>query len=66
MMEEQRRASISKGRSYEEIGAHWDTHDAGEMVGNQEPLEVEVDLERAIAPEGRRHLARGESPWKTE
>jgi hypothetical protein len=36
------RASISGGRSYEEIGEYWDTHDAGDIA--TEPVEFEVDI----------------------
>jgi hypothetical protein len=35
---------ISKGRSYEEIGEYWDTHDAGETWDRGEPVEFEIDI----------------------
>jgi hypothetical protein len=37
-------ASISKGRSYEEIGDYWDSHDLSEVWEKTEPVEFEVDL----------------------
>jgi hypothetical protein len=43
-MGRRRRASISKGRSYEEIGEYWDTHDAGELLEDRKPVEFEVDI----------------------
>jgi len=38
------KASISKGRSYKEIGEYWDTHDAGEAWDQGEPVEFEIDI----------------------
>jgi hypothetical protein len=38
------KASISKGRSYEEIGEYWDTHDASEAWDQGEPVEFEIDI----------------------
>lgn len=37
-------ATISKGRSYEEIGEFWDFHDAGEVWDQTKPAEFEVEL----------------------
>lgn len=36
--------TISKGRSYEEIGEYWDTHDASEAWDQGEPVEFEIDI----------------------
>jgi len=38
------RASVSKGRSYQEIGEYWDQHDLSEVWAETEPAELEVDL----------------------
>jgi len=38
------KSSLSKGRSYEEIGEYWDGHDLGEVWDRTEPAEFEVDL----------------------
>jgi len=38
------RASISKGRSYEEVGEYWDEHDASEVWDQGAPVEFEVDI----------------------
>jgi len=39
-----RKASISKARSYEEMGEYWDTHDASEAWDQGEPVEFEIDI----------------------
>jgi hypothetical protein len=39
------RSSISKARSYREIGEFWDTHDLGEYWDQTEPAEFEVGLQ---------------------
>lgn len=39
-----RKASISKGRSYEEIGEYWDTHDASDAWDQGEPVEFEIEI----------------------
>jgi hypothetical protein len=36
--------SISKARSYREIGEYWDNHDLGEVWESTKPAEFEVDL----------------------
>jgi hypothetical protein len=36
--------SISKGRSYEEIGEYWDSHDASEAWDQGKPVEFEIDV----------------------
>ncbi len=37
-------SSISKSRSYREMGEYWDRHDAGEVWDQLEPAEFEVDI----------------------
>ena len=37
-------SSISKSRSYEEMGEYWDRHDAGEVWGRLESADFEVDI----------------------
>ncbi len=39
------RSSISKARSYREIGEFWDTHDLGEYWDQIKPVEFEVDIQ---------------------
>ena len=39
------RSSISKSRSYNEIGEFWDTHDLGDYWDQTKPVEFEVDIE---------------------
>jgi len=46
----ERRASISGGRSYEEIGEYWDTHDAGDIVTGPVDFEVDLKSERFYYP----------------
>jgi hypothetical protein len=38
-------SSISKSRSYEEMGEYWDRHDAGEVWDRLEPVEFEVSIQ---------------------
>lgn len=38
------KSSISKARSYREIGEFWDTHDLGDYWDQTHPVEFEVDL----------------------
>lgn len=38
------RASISKGRSYLEIGDYWSEHDLGEVYDQTKPVEIDVDI----------------------
>lgn len=38
------RSSISKARSYKEIGEFWDTHDLGDYWDQTKPVEFEVDI----------------------
>jgi len=38
------RSSISKGRSIEEIGDYWDSHDLTDHWEETKPVEFEVDL----------------------
>jgi hypothetical protein len=39
------KSSISKARSYREIGEFWDTHDLGEYWDQTRPVEFEVDIQ---------------------
>jgi hypothetical protein len=36
------KSSISKGRSYGEIGEYWDEHDLGDAWEETKPVEIEV------------------------
>lgn len=38
------KASLSGGRSYEEMGEYWDSHDVGEVWDQMRPVEFEVDI----------------------
>jgi len=38
------RSSISKARSYQEIGEFWDTHDLSDYWDQTKPAEFEVDI----------------------
>ena len=38
------RSSISQARSYQEMGAFWDTHDLTQFWEQTEPAEFEVDI----------------------
>lgn len=42
-------SSISKARSYREIGEFWDTHDLAEYWEHTEPIELEFDLQSEVA-----------------
>lgn len=37
-------SSISKSRSYKEMGEYWDDHDAGEVWDRLAPVEFEVSI----------------------
>jgi hypothetical protein len=39
------KSTISKGRSYQEIGEYWDTHDLSEYWDQTKPVEFEVDIQ---------------------
>ena len=39
------RSSISKGRTYQEIGEFWDTHDLTDYWDQTHPVEFEVDIQ---------------------
>lgn len=39
------RSSISKAKSYTEIGEFWDTHDLADYWDQTKPVEFEVDLQ---------------------
>jgi len=38
------KASISQGRSYEEIGEYWDAHEVSEIWDETKPVEFEIDI----------------------
>jgi len=40
-----RRSSISKARSYQEMGEFWDTHDSADYWDQTYPVEFEIDLQ---------------------
>ena len=42
------KSSISKAKSYEEIGAFWDDHDLADYWDRTEPVEFEVDIESEV------------------
>ena len=42
------RSSISKAKSYEEIGEFWDTHDLAENWDETRPADFEVDLQSEL------------------
>jgi hypothetical protein len=42
------KSSISKVRSYREIGEFWDTHDLTEHWEQTQPVEFEIDLESEV------------------
>ncbi len=39
------KSSVSKARSYKEIGEFWDTHDLAEYWEKTRPVEFEVDIQ---------------------
>ncbi len=39
------KSSISKAKSYKEIGEFWDTHDVTDYWAQTEPAEFEVDIQ---------------------
>jgi hypothetical protein len=39
------KSSISKAKSYEEIGEYWDTHDLAEHWEETKPAKFEVDIQ---------------------
>lgn len=42
------RSSISKARSYKEIGESWDSHDLGDYWEQTQPVEFEVDIQSEV------------------
>ncbi|MBF8265106.1 MAG: hypothetical protein HW384_970 [Dehalococcoidia bacterium] len=38
------KSSISQVKSYEEIGAFWDTHDLGDHWGKTRPVDFEINI----------------------
>ena len=45
---DENKSSISKARSYQEIGEFWDTHDVTDYWELTKPVEFEVDLESDV------------------
>ncbi|MCK4417087.1 MAG: hypothetical protein KAV99_02855 [Candidatus Latescibacteria bacterium] len=42
------RSSISKARSYKEIGQFWETHDLAEYWEQTQPVEFELDIQSEV------------------
>jgi hypothetical protein len=42
------KSSISKARSYKEIGEFWDTHDLADYWEQTQPVEFEVDIQSEV------------------
>lgn len=42
------KSSISKARSYKEIGEFWDTHDLAEYWEQTRPVEFEIDIQSEV------------------
>ncbi len=42
------RTSISKARSYKEIGEFWDTHDLADYWEQTQPVEFELDIQSEV------------------
>ncbi|HHT9135506.1 MAG TPA: CopG family antitoxin [Candidatus Avalokitesvara rifleensis] len=42
------RSSISKARSYKEIGEFWDTYDLADYWGKTKPAKFEVDIQSEV------------------
>ena len=42
------KSSISKAKSYKEIGEFWDTHDLGKYWDQTKPIKFEVDIQSEI------------------
>lgn len=42
------RSSISKGKTYKEIGEYWDTHEVGEIFNETYPVSFDVQIESEI------------------
>lgn len=42
------KSSISKAKSYEEIGEYWDAHDLAEHWEETKPAEFEVDIQSEV------------------
>jgi hypothetical protein len=41
-------SSISRAKSYKEIGEFWDTHDLADYWEQTEPVEFEVDIQSEV------------------
>jgi hypothetical protein len=64
---DENKSSISKARSYQEIGEFWDTHDVTDYWELTKPVEFEVDLEsdvRLVALEPDLATKVNEVAWK--
>jgi len=46
------KSSVSKARSYEEIGEYWDTHDLADVWDSTQPADftVTIDSEQSLVP----------------
>ncbi len=42
------KSSVSKARSYKEIGEYWDKHDIAEQWEETKPAEFEVDIKSEV------------------
>lgn len=42
------KSSISKARSYKEIGEFWDTHDLGDYWEQTHPVDFEIDIQSEV------------------
>ena len=42
------KSSISKAKTYEEIGEFWDTHDLADYWDQTKPVEFEVDIQSEV------------------
>jgi len=42
------RSSISKARSYKEIGEFWDSHDLSDYWEQTQPVEFEIDIQHEV------------------
>jgi len=41
-----KRSTVSRGKSYEEIGEFWDTHDLADFAGRTRSTTFEVDIKK--------------------
>ena len=45
---EKNRSSVSKARSYKEMGEYWDSHDASEILRNGKDAKFEFDVKSEV------------------